>query len=136
MHESRQQNHIKMLRKDINYAGQLFKCNGNPKLWEELKNEFNLQCQLQFIYSQIIHSVPKYWKDALIENFKNIKNLVFQDHHLIKNHQIYCSNKLNSREIYSILIGSGDSKPFSQLYYNCFFKTKICIGKLYMCCLL
>ena len=75
---------FKMSRKDINYVGQLFKCDGKPKLWEELKNEFNLQGQLQFIYNQIIHSIPKSWKDALIANLENIKNLVFQGHHLIK----------------------------------------------------
>ena len=26
-----------MSRKHTNYAGQLFKCSGKPKLWEELK---------------------------------------------------------------------------------------------------
>ena len=32
---------FKISRKDMNYVGQLFKCDGKPKLWEELKNEFN-----------------------------------------------------------------------------------------------
>ena len=41
---------FKISRNDINYAGQLFKYDGKPKLWVELKNEFNLQGQLQFIY--------------------------------------------------------------------------------------
>ena len=49
----------KISRKDINYVGQHFKCNDKPKLWEELKNQFNLQGQLQFIYNQIIHSIAK-----------------------------------------------------------------------------
>ena len=111
-----------MSRKDINYVGQLFKCDGKPKLWEELKNEFNLQGQLQFIYNQIIHSIPKSWKDAFIANSENIKNLVFEGHHLIKNHQIYCLNKLSSKEIYSILIESTDSKPSSQMYYKNIFQ--------------
>ena len=39
-----------MSRIDINYVGQLFKFNGKPKLWEEFKNRFNLQEQLQFIH--------------------------------------------------------------------------------------
>ena len=64
---------FQMSRKDINYAWGLCKCNGYPKLWEEFKNEFKLQGQLLFIYNQIIHSIPKYWKDALIENVENIK---------------------------------------------------------------
>ena len=38
----------------------------------------------------------------------------------MKNHQISCLNKLNSKEIYSILIESDDSKTSSQLH-NTFF---------------
>ena len=34
-----------MSQKDINYVGQLFKFNINPKLCEELKNEFDLHGQ-------------------------------------------------------------------------------------------
>ena len=48
-----------MSQKDINYVRQLFKYYCKPKLWEELKNEFNLQGQLHFIYNQIIHYIPK-----------------------------------------------------------------------------
>ena len=65
-----------------------------------------------------MHSVPKSCKDALIANSANIKNLVFQSHHLIKNHQFYCLNKLITKEIYSILIQSGGSKSSSQLHYK------------------
>ena len=32
--------------KNINYVGQLCKCDGKPKLWKELKNEFNFQGNL------------------------------------------------------------------------------------------
>ena len=98
------------------------KCDDKPKLLEELKNEFNLEGQLHFIYKQIIYSIPKSWKDALIANLENIKNLVFEGHHLIKNHQIYFVNKLSSKKIYSILIESSDSKPSSQLYYKNVFQ--------------
>ena len=98
------------------------KCAGKPKLWEELRNKFNLQDQLQFIYNQIIHSIRKSWKDAFLANSENIENLVFEGHHLIKNHQIYCLNKLSSKEIYSILIESTDSKPSSQMYYKNIFQ--------------
>ena len=30
---------FKISGKDMNYVGQLFKCNGKPKLWEELKKK-------------------------------------------------------------------------------------------------
>ena len=110
---------FKISRKDINYVGQLFKCDGKPKLWEELKNEFNLQGQLRFIYNQITHSIPKSWKDSLIENSESIKNLVFESHNL-KNHQIYCLHKL-----------------IQNLLLNCttkmFFKIQILIGNLFVC---
>ena len=42
---------FKISRKDINCVGQLFKCNGKRKLWEELKTEFSLQGQLQSMYN-------------------------------------------------------------------------------------
>ena len=85
---------------------------------EELKNEFDLQVQLHFIYNQLIYSIQKSWKDALMGIQENIKNLVFQGHHLLKNHQIHCLNKLNGKDIYSILVEFGDSKPSSQSYYK------------------
>ena len=68
-----------------------------------------------------MHSIPKSWKDAFIVNSEIIKNLIFEGHHLIKNHQIYCLNKLNSKEIYNILTESTDSKP-AQIYYQIFFQ--------------
>ena len=104
---------FKMSRKDTNYVGQLVKCNCKPK--------FNILGQLQFINNQIIHAIRKSWKDALVANFiRNVKNLVFQSHQVIKSYQIYCLNKSNSPEIYSILIDSDDSKPSSQLHCKFF----------------
>ena len=76
-----------------------------------------MQGQLQFICNQTIHFIPKASTDALIANLENIKNLVFEGHHLIKNHQIYCLNNFSSKEIYSIPIESSNSKP-SKLHYK------------------
>ena len=63
-------------------------------LSKSLKKAFSLQDQLQFTYNQIMHYIPKSWKDAFIVNSEIIKNLIFEGDHLIKNHQIYCLNKL------------------------------------------
>ena len=58
--------------------------------YRRTKNGFNLQDQYSlFKFSR---------KDALTANSENIKDLVFQDHHLMKVHQI-CWRKLNSKEI-------------------------------------
>ena len=75
MHQSRQQKHItfKMSRKDINFFGQLFKLNSTPKLWKEWENEIKLQDKIQSIYNQIIHSIPKCWKDVLTANSDILK---------------------------------------------------------------
>ena len=116
---------FKMSRQDINYVGEISKYNGKPKLWEELKNEFYLQGQLRFMYIKIIHSIPKPWKDTLKPKLENIKNYVLQGHHLIKSHQIYCLNILNSKEIFSTLI-----RKFSTMI---FLKIQSLIGKLYTC---
>ena len=62
-----------MSQKDINFFGHLFKLNGKPKLWEESKSEIKLQDKIQSIYNQIIHSIPKYWKDALTANSDILK---------------------------------------------------------------
>ena len=77
-------NNFKTSRKYVNYVGQLFKYDRKPKLWKELKNGFNWQDQLQFIYNQIIHSIEKSWKDALIANLETIKDLVFEGHYYNK----------------------------------------------------
>ena len=58
--------------------------------YRRTKNGFNLQGQYSlFKFSR---------KDALTGNSENIKDLVFQDQHLMKVHQI-CWRKLNSKEI-------------------------------------
>ena len=51
-----------------------------------------------------------------------MQDLDFEGHHLKKNYQIYCRNKLSSKEVYSILIEYSDSKPCSQLYYKNVFQ--------------
>ena len=80
-----------------------------------------------------MHSIPKSWKDAFIVNSEIIKNLLFEGYHLIKNHQIYCLNKLNSKEIYNILIESTDSKPSAQISYKiCFQNSNLDWKTIYM----
>ena len=48
-------------------------------------------------------------------------NLCIFDHHLIKKNNLYCLNKLESRELYQIQISEKYEKPTSQLYYERYF---------------
>ena len=61
--------------KGINFVGQLF--------------QNNQQIKLKFLIVQITHALPISWKEILRNYTENINNLVFQDHHLIKNIK-YC----------------------------------------------
>ena len=47
-------------------------------------------------------------------------NLCMFDHHLLKGN-LYCLNKLESRELYQIQISEKNEKPTSQLYYDRYF---------------
>ena len=72
-------------------------------------------------FVQIMHSLPKTWKETVLNTSGNI-SLVFQDHHLIKKHQIYSLSKLTSKEIYNILISTNILQPSSQNYYQRLFQ--------------
>ena len=41
----------------------------------------------------------------------NISDLIINEHHLIKMHQIYCKEKLNSREPYNMQLILNVEKP-------------------------
>ena len=70
---------------------------------------------------QITHALPSLWKEILLDYTESINNLVIQDHHLIKKHQIISLNKLNSATLYEILIDSNKIKPTSQTYFENLF---------------
>ena len=103
--------------KGINFVGQLFQNNQQIKKWDELKTEFDLIENEKFLIVQITHTLPSSWKEIL----RSIKNLVIQDHHLIKKHQIFFLNKLNSATLYEILIDTNKIKPTSQIYFENLF---------------
>ena len=54
----------------------------------------------------------------LLNNPGNVRNLLIQDHHLIKWVQILTREKLSSKELYSILITKFTNKPSSNVYFE------------------
>lgn len=88
---------------------------------------------MQFVYNQIMHVTPKSWKDTLVGWSEHSIDLDVHELHLIRENQIYCLKRLNSKEIKNILIESNDSKLSLQIYYDKLFQNPIlnCV-RLYM----
>ena len=57
-----------------------------------------------------------------LECSDNISDLIINEHHLIKKHEIYCLEKLNSRELYNIQLILNVEKPTAQTYFEKKFK--------------
>ena len=87
-----------------------------------MKNEFDLSNDIYFQWMQIINAIPKQWKEKLLEQTSgNPNNIVFKEHHIIKNSRIVSLNKLISKEIYNYLITEKFDKPTSQKYFENLF---------------
>ena len=54
---------------------------------------------MQFQYQQIIHALPKHWKETIKQFAGNLNKLYIQDHRLIKCNTIYNLEQLNSKEL-------------------------------------
>ena len=90
---------------------------------DEIKTEFDLIKNEKFLIIQITHALPNSRKEIVRNYTESINNLVIQDHHLIKEHQIFSLNlnKLNSAALYDILIDAIKIKPDSQTYLENLF---------------
>ena len=112
----------KFAARNVNNVIDLFASNGKVKTWRLLKNEFDLSNDMYFQWMQIINAIPKQWKEKLLENASgNPINIVFKEHHIIKNSRIVSLNKLISKEIYNYLITEKFDKPTSQKYFENLF---------------
>ena len=109
--------------KNLNFIGQLFNENGNIKPWEDIKIEFHLKDTQKIYWLQIIDALPKSWKDAILKDKGNAKNLVIFDHHIVRKSQICSLNKLTSKELYLILVDANTVKPTAQDYFENLFES-------------
>ena len=67
--------------------------------------------------------MPKSWKDAILKDKGNAKNLVIFDHHIVRKSQICSLNKLTSKELYLILVDANTVKPTAQDYFENLFES-------------
>ena len=87
------------------------------KTWDELKQEYGFHENKRVFFMQILHVVPKSWKNDLSDVKGNIHNLVIQDHHIIGKHHMYFLDRLSSKEIYNFLIAQKEEQTSSRLCY-------------------
>ena len=67
--------------------------------------------------------MPKSWKDAILKDKGNAKNLVIFDHHIVRKSQICSLGKLTSKELYLTLVDANTVKPTAQDYFENLFES-------------
>ena len=108
--------------KGLNFVYQLFDNNGNVKSWSNIKEEFGFNNISNFKWQQLIYTLPPSWK-KIIKETDNADNILFPYHHLIKKNTLIGIKKLNSSQLYSLLVYTHPFTPTSQKYLNESFKT-------------
>ena len=106
----------KFVADNIGFLTQLFE-EGNLKLWDGLRLEFHSINDFQITHFQCLqltHAIPH--KANIKQNPGNVRNLLIQDHHLIKGRQILTLEKLFSKGFYSVLITKFKNKSSSNVY--------------------
>ena len=83
-----------------------------------MKISQNLNDKSYFKWRQIVNSIPKTWIKVLKESQSDNSNLVLLDHQLLKNNRTLVIEKINSKEIYSIVISSKVNIPTSRIYFE------------------
>ena len=58
--------------------------------WEDLRVKLDLDRNKKNCWIQVIHRIAGAWKEIFVECGSSINNLIINEHHLIKKHQIYC----------------------------------------------
>ena len=108
--------------KSLNLVYQFFDNNGSVESWGNIKKEFDFNNISNFKWQQLIYALPPFWKKITKES-DNADNLLLPNHHLIKKDTLIGTEKLNSREFYSLLVCNYPYTPISQKYLNKLLKT-------------
>ena len=96
---------------------------GKIKPWKDLKTEFHLKDTHKMYWLQIIDVLPKTWKDVILKDKGNAKNLVIFDSRNLRKSQFCCLNKLTRKELYLILVDANTVIPTTEDYFENLFKT-------------
>ena len=102
------------------------------KSWEDLRAKLGLDDNKKFYWRQIIHAISRALKEMFLEWGDNFSDLIINEYHLIKKHQIQCLEKLNSRELYNMQLKLNVEKPTAQYISRKTFKTLNWNVKIYI----
>ena len=69
--------------KGLNFVGQLFDRDRKLKTCESLKDELSLTNSKKFKLFQIIHALPKQWREIVATYDGNLNSVFLLDHNLI-----------------------------------------------------
>ena len=69
--------------KGFNFVYQLFNNNGSVESWSIIKEKFDFNNISNFIWQQIIHVIPPFWK-KIIKETDNADNILLSNYHLIQ----------------------------------------------------
>ena len=98
-----------------------------------LNQEYRFLENNRFLFIQLLHAIPKSWKEDLSNVKENIHNLIIRDHPIIRKYHTYFLNRLGSKEIYNFLIAQKEEQTASRLYYQKeFSNTNLDWKKIYL----
>ena len=84
-----------------------------------------------FQWMQLVDDLEKPWKQSIREQNTNLSSASLYRHHPIKKSKVYSLGKLNSKELFNILILGIYKKPTSQGYFES-LTPQFLIGKIFI----
>ena len=88
--------------KNLDHASDLFENNGKMRSWEDLRAKLGLDYNKKIIRDKLFLASLALGKKRFQSVVTIFSDLIINEHHLIKKHQIYCLEKLSSRERYNM----------------------------------
>ena len=123
-----------MLIKKLTFVSDLFNENGKlKKSWQKILNDFQLTQKFYFKWVQLTYAIPSPWELAALNDKGNCENIIYLNHHLVKNNQILAIEKLIPKELYYLCIVPKTELPMSQKYFcNIFSNLQVEWRKIYL----
>ena len=79
---------------------------------------------------QLLHAVLNQWKKIIKSTNDSCTNIVYLDHHWVKNNRIVVMEKLRSKEIHSLIISQNMSPPTFKCFL--FFHLNLDLKLIYL----